>query len=251
VRPLINAEILTISFHRDTNENGQFDGLDVDPPTDYIRVGRFGTSQRLPFETPVYEVRPRLGSWIQNFETVDSAVRVSLASHTAPFFVVVHEGDLTAIGAVVGVSEVFPAGHEDGFLVSVNRPLVGGEFFWLALIADSNGNGQFDGPEVDRPVVHPLTGETVLSLMQITAPGEPHGPADPPPAYVLRSDPSPAYPVTVELGSASISAPATGNAGITAAGHPEPVGLPLAALALVLAIAALGRLSVPATDHSS
>ena len=71
-----------------------------------------------------------------------------------PFYVVVHEGDADSFGAVIGSTDLLQrAVTYTDVVVSLDRPLVAGEYVWPMLHTDDNGNGVYDDAATDAPIV--------------------------------------------------------------------------------------------------
>ena len=71
-----------------------------------------------------------------------------------PFYVVVHEGDADSFGAVIGSTDLLQrAVTYTDVVVSLDRPLVAGEYVWPMLHTDDNGNGVYDDDATDAPIV--------------------------------------------------------------------------------------------------
>ncbi|MEZ4503939.1 MAG: hypothetical protein R3C39_15050 [Dehalococcoidia bacterium] len=96
-------------------------------------------------------------------EEGDQAVTVAEASHSEPFFIVVHEGTIAQFGAVIGNTDLLDAGTHTNVPVDVNRALVNHEYVWPMLHTDGNGNGVYDDPATDPPVTDADAGNAQIN----------------------------------------------------------------------------------------
>ncbi|MEX2228229.1 MAG: hypothetical protein WEB13_01190 [Dehalococcoidia bacterium] len=140
-------------------------------------------------------------------------VSVRVASHSAPFYVVIHEGGADAFGAVIGSSALMPAGLYANVVVPVSRSLANGEYLWPMLHTEDNGNTTYDGVAIDAPLIAGATGNPDFGGMSVSR-------------VLIGEAPAPA-PAPV--------AAATGNAGLAGTSGVRVAWL-AAALALTVAI---------------
>jgi hypothetical protein len=104
---------------------------------------------------------------------------VPAASLPVDGYLVVHEGDASAFGAVLGSSALLPAGSYTSVPVSLNRAIADGEYLWPMLHSEDNGNGVYDDAATDKPIADAANGNSsfggvVTFPMQLTvqqAPG--------------------------------------------------------------------------------
>lgn len=145
-----------------------------------------------------------------------SIISVPGASHGTEYYIVIHEGDAEAFGGVVGFSPLLPPGAVTNYRVQLNRQIVDGEHLWPMLHLDGNGNGVYDDPSTDPPVIDASAGNAsfggvLVFRMQVSTGGN-----------------------APEVQQPAPSASGTGNAGIVdatgvgAAGWLALVGLALA-----------------------
>jgi hypothetical protein len=87
-----------------------------------------------------------------------TVISVPGASHGTEYYIVIHEGDAEAFGGVVGFSPLLPPGAVSNYRVQLNRPIVDGEHLWPMLHTDGNGNGVYDDPSTDPPVIDASAG---------------------------------------------------------------------------------------------
>jgi len=81
-----------------------------------------------------------------------------------PGFVMIHESDNGRTGAIVMTGDYLPAGESKDVVVHTGIETKSGESYFAMLHAD-NGNGKYDNPGVDPPVV--LSGEIVQEEFSI------------------------------------------------------------------------------------
>lgn len=77
-----------------------------------------------------------------------------------PGYVVIHEDDGGAPGAIIGVSDFLSAGTKKGVEIQLDRASVVGETLWAMLHGD-NGDGEFEFPGADAPLQDEL-GEIIM-----------------------------------------------------------------------------------------
>ena len=75
----------------------------------------------------------------------------------APGFLVIHESDGSAMGAIIGASAALAAGENMNVSVTLTRAAKDGETLHAMLHADVDGNGTFDA-SIDTPVESALGG---------------------------------------------------------------------------------------------
>ncbi len=149
----------------------------------------------------------------QPFETDTARLVVPAAALDQPFYVVVHEGDAGSFGAVIGSTGLFQPGAYAKIAVSLDRPLVAGEYVWPMLHTEDSGNGAYDDPATDKPVVHAAAGNgsfggVVVFRSQITQP---------------------------------VAAPSTGNAGLLTGGGGTTAAATLFGVSVIVALLLGGR----------
>ena len=119
-----------------------------------------------------------------------SIIVVPGASHGEEFYIVIHESDGDGFGGGVGSSALLPAGSIANHRIQLDRAIVDGEHLWPMLHTDGNGNGLYDDPSTDPPVVDADAGNAsfggvLVFRMQVSvaaAPVAPPAQADPPAA---------------------------------------------------------------------
>ena len=118
-----------------------------------------------------------------------SIVVVPGASHGEAFYIVIHEGTEAGPAGVVGSSALLPAGSISDHRIQLNRAIVDGEHLWPMLHTDGNGNGVYDDPSTDPPVIDADAGNEnanniVVFGMQVSVAAAPVAPPaqDAPPA---------------------------------------------------------------------
>ena len=112
---------------------------------------------------------------VSDYGVPEGASELIVDSATLPVdgYVVVHEGDATSFGAVIGSSELLSAGSYDALVVSLDRPIQDGEYLWPMLHSEDNGNGMYDDAATDAPIVdavggNPDFGGVVTFPLQLT-----------------------------------------------------------------------------------
>lgn len=97
--------------------------------------------------TPLLKVQPPIAG--------ESQLIVHHLQAPAPAFMVVHDGTEDGPVALLGKSPLVLA---MGAIppVALARPVLAGEVAWVSLAEDVNGNGVFDGLDIDTPFVSPL-----------------------------------------------------------------------------------------------
>ena len=86
-----------------------------------------------------------------------SRVVVAEASHAAPYFVVVYEGDESTFARAIAQSAQQPAGPGANIVIELPRATRPGEQLWLVLHRDEDRDGRFDGA-LDTVVTDAQTG---------------------------------------------------------------------------------------------
>ncbi len=92
------------------------------------------------------------------FDPGASTIVIPAASHTTDFYIVVHTGDASSFGAVLGFTALLASGSVTGQEIQIDRPLVDGEYLWPMLHTDGNGNGVYDDPATDPPIADSSSG---------------------------------------------------------------------------------------------
>ena len=93
-------------------------------------------------------------------------------------YIVIHEGDATSFGGVVGSSSLLTAGSHTNVTIQLDRPIENGEYLWPMLHSEDNGNGVYDDPGTDAPIADAGTGNAdfggvVTFPMQLTVESAP------------------------------------------------------------------------------
>lgn len=148
----------------------------------------------------------------QPFEPETTRLVVPAAALDQPFYVVVHEGDAGSFGGVIGSTGLFPPGAYANVAVSLDRPLVAGEYVWPMLHTEDSGNGAYDDPATDKPVVHAAAGNGSFGGV-----------------VVFRSQ------IT------QLVAPSSGNAGLLTGGSGTTAAIALFGVSVVIALLLGGR----------
>ena len=147
-------------------------------------------------------------------------ISVAGAAHTEPFYIVIHEGDASSFGGVIGSSDLLPAGAVSNHAVSLTRDLVDGEYLWPMLHVDGNGNNVYDDPSTDPPVVDAGVGNASFGGVMV-------------------------FPMQVSAVQTTQPAPAdTGNAGLAATDGSSGTMLLLVLAAAAAIVIAAGRIAV-------
>lgn len=141
-RDIADGETLHAALYRD-------DGDSVFDAGDELVVVA-GEPVIRPFEVTL-ELIASVTAADQTLERPDQ-VRVDRVEHGVAGFIVIHE-DSGGIGGVIGASGLLAPGVHEGVVVTLDRLAVDGERLYAMLHADGDGNGQYDGPGIDPPVV--------------------------------------------------------------------------------------------------
>ena len=150
----------------------------------------------------------------QRFVPGATTVTIAQAGYRAPFFVVVHEGEAERFGRDIAHSELLPAGTHDSVEVTLPRLMRGGEYLWLMLHGDENGNGVYDGVDVDGAITDAAAGNASLANLMVSRVQVTRAASTPPAsgkaalAFVTRAAPATA-PTLVLAALAAAIAPGT------------------------------------------
>ena len=112
-----------------------------------------------------------------------TVISVPGASHGTEYYIVIHEGDADGFAGVVGFSPLLPPGAVSDYRVQLDRQIVDGEHLWPMLHTDGNGNGVYDDPSTDPPVIDASAGNAnfggvlVFGMQVSTAASAPDAPA--------------------------------------------------------------------------
>ena len=166
-RPAIDGEVLHAMLHRDSNSDGVYDGVMIDPPV---------VNPDMEIVSPTFVV----GSNAENAVTVMDQTPISVSTKVlidevyakADGYVVIHaqdaNGNLIA-DPPVGVANI-SAGITSNLEVTLTRPAVNGETLYAMLHTEDNGNGIYDGPATDAPATD-SSGDVVSPAFSMTVPG--------------------------------------------------------------------------------
>lgn len=95
------------------------------------------------------------------------AVSVALVRLEKPGFVVIHEDDGGAPGAILGASELLPAGEtESPAPILLSRLTNDGEIIYAMLHVD-NGDGKFDTAN-DKPALDSVDGAPMIMIVPVS-----------------------------------------------------------------------------------
>ena len=103
----------------------------------------------------------------QRFAPGTTTVSIGGVSYHTPFFVVAHEGDADRFGDGIAHSDLLPAGMHERVKVTLPRPLRDGEYVWLMLHGDTNGNGVYDGAAVDGAISDAAAGNSSFASVVV------------------------------------------------------------------------------------
>jgi hypothetical protein len=104
----------------------------------------------------------------QRFAPGETTVSIGGAGYSKPFFVVAHEGGADGFGRDIAHSDLLSAGAHEGIEVMLPRPLRDGEYVWLMLHRDENGNGVYDGADVDGAITDATAGNASFADLMVT-----------------------------------------------------------------------------------
>jgi hypothetical protein len=151
-RDIVPGELLWPMLHTDGNGNGVYDDAATDPPVFDDDAGNPDINNIVVFSMQVGTAATSLD--VEDNEPVSAdTISVLGASHGEPFYIAIHEGDADGFAGVVGFTELLPAGSVVDFEVTLDRDIVPGEYLWPMLHTDGDGNGAYDDPATDPPVI--------------------------------------------------------------------------------------------------
>lgn len=104
-------------------------------------------------------------------------ISVSIVSLEKAGFAVAHKENNGAVGDILGVSVLLPAGETENPLpIELSRPTADGETVYVMLHLD-NGDGAFD-PASDTPALDSVSGEPIMITVPISKDAEESGPVN-------------------------------------------------------------------------
>jgi uncharacterized Zn-binding protein involved in type VI secretion len=181
-RAIADGEYLWPMLHSEDNGNGVYDDAATDKPIADASTGNasFGGVVTFPMQLTVAQATAAtLTVSDATVATDTSEVVVDGASLPVDGYVVIHEGDATSFGAVIGSTELLSAGSYTSITAPLIRPIEDGEYLWAMLHSEDNGNGVYDDAATDKPIADAANGNSsfggvVTFPMQLTvqqAPG--------------------------------------------------------------------------------
>lgn len=144
-----------------------------------------------------------------------NTMTIRTAAHSAPFYIVIHEGTADSFGAVIGATALMQPGLYANVNVSLIRPLTNGEYVWAMLHTEDSGNAVYDSAAVDLPINAGATGNADFGGIAVSR------------ALIGEAPAAALAPVPV--------AAATGNAGLATASG-TPIAWLIAGLALAVVL---------------
>ena len=212
-RPLVAGEYVWPMLHTEDNGNGVYDDPGTDKPVVHAAAGNGSFGGVVVFRSQItQDVATVLTVADQAFASGTTQLAVPAAAFDQPFYIVVHQGDADSFGAVIGNTDLFQPGAYTNVAVSLDRPLVAGEYVWPMLHTEDNGNGVYDDPGTDKPIVHAAAGNGSFGGV-----------------VVFRSQ------------IAQLAAPSSGNAGLLTGGGGATAAAMLFGVSVVIALLLGGR----------
>lgn len=210
-RPINDGEYLWPMLHSEDNSNGVYDDAATDKPIADATTGNsnFGGVVTFPMQLTVAQATmTSLTVADATVEAGSTQLVVPAASLPVEGYVVIHEGDASSFGAVLGSSTLLSAGSHSSVVVQLSRPIANGEYLWPMLHSEDNGNGVYDDAATDKPIADASTGNASFGGV-VT------------------------FPIRLTVQTAPGAAD-TGNAGIAAAGGTPGGALPYVVGSLLL-----------------